>query len=101
MQTLEDYERRKSEDQAKEQKARLDLAEVVNQYDTLAQKIVADLAQAESDLGTLRGIEDLVFKQGKQSSQYFDSFINTHVTGNITTTKMLIENARKSIVTKG
>jgi len=90
-----------AEDQANQQKASLDLAEVVDQYDTLAKKIVADLTRVESDLDTLRGIEDLVSDQGKQSSQYFYSFLTMRVLGNIPTTKMHVSDAKNSIRTKG
>lgn len=99
--TPEAYLARVATDQAKLQKAALDYAELVKQYDALAGKIVAELSQAENDLDTLMALENLAFREGKENSQRITSFLGFTITGNIATTKMHVRDAWQSIKAKG
>jgi hypothetical protein len=97
----EGFLQKAASNQAAQQKAALDSAEVVANHDALAKKIVADLVQAEADLDNLQVFYDLVVNQGKENAQLIHGLLTMHVVGNIPTVKALIACARESIVTKG
>ena len=90
-----------AEDQAAQQRASLDYAEVISQHDNLAKKIVADLAAVEAEFDALQGIDDLIASQGKQNAQIITGLLKMRVVGNVSTMKAHVENARKSIIAKG
>jgi hypothetical protein len=99
--TPQEFVRQHAENQAKLQKAALDYAELVKQYDALAKKIIDELLQVEADLNTLQGIQDMAHQEGKENEQRITSFLGFTITGNIATTMAHVRDARQTIVTKG
>ncbi len=94
----EQFLKKVAEDKTKLQKAALDYADVIDQHDDLAKKIIAELEQAEADLDTLQTIKNLIEGEGKQNSQYINSLLTISVMGNIPTIKAHVQDARQSIV---
>jgi hypothetical protein len=85
--------------QAIRQKAALDYADLINQFDDQVGKVLADLNQAQVDLDSLRATQALIYREGKDNSLLIHSFLKFRIIAdNISTIKAFVENAQSRFI---
>ncbi len=75
--------------------------DLINRFDTLAGKVIKDLEETTEDFNSLLSIRGEIDKMPKKNNLIVSAALGFDVIGNISTTRAMIEGARKTLIERG